>query len=185
MFVGGEPLPPYREAVSREVSMLVPDAAVPAPVTGLGSGFNVATSATAFGAVDLDWTSYNEAAQRDVIRYRIYVGNSFFETVTGLTPFATVPAGNQRFTLAGLTGNGIFHFAVVAEDVLGGFNPVVRSFSAQASISSVGEARNLSVVSGATSLDFTWAPPPLDLRVCYQALSSSVRSLVNGRKVVG
>jgi len=52
----------------------MPDAAVPAPVTGLGSGFVVETSRDEFGAVAMDWSSYDEIAQRDVERYRIYVG---------------------------------------------------------------------------------------------------------------
>ncbi|MGB8169902.1 MAG: fibronectin type III domain-containing protein, partial [Chthoniobacteraceae bacterium] len=157
--IGGEPVPPYKQVVSREMSVVVPDAAVPAPVTGLGSGFFASTSTAKFGAVDLDWTSYNELAQRDVAFYRIYVGNNFFDTVNGLTPFDVVQTGQLRHTVSGLNGNGIYHFAVVAVDALGGFDPVVRSFSAQASISSVGEVVNLAGTSTANSILFTWAPP--------------------------
>jgi hypothetical protein len=159
LFVGAEPVPPYRQVISREISLVVPDAAVPAPVTGTGSGFLVETSTTQFGAVTLDWRSYNEAAQRDILRYRVYVSDAFFDTVTGMEPFAYLPAENQRQTLTGLAGLGIYHFAVVAEDALGGFNPAVRSFSAQASVSGVGEARNLDTESGADTLTFTWEAP--------------------------
>lgn len=159
LFVGAEPVPPYRQVISREISLVVPDAAVPAPVTGTGSGFLVETSTTQFGAVTLDWRSYNEAAQRDIVRYRVYVSDAFFDTVTGMEPFAYLPAENQRQTLTGLAGLGIYHFAVVAEDALGGFDPAVRSFSAQASVSGVGEARNLDTESGADTLTFTWEAP--------------------------
>jgi hypothetical protein len=159
MFVGAEPEPPYRQVVSREFSILVPTAAVPAPVTGVSSGFFAETSTTRFGAVTLDWSNYNELLQQDIVRYRVYVSDAFFDTVTGMEPFAYLPAGSQRQTLSGLAGLGIYHFAVVAEDALGGFDPVVRSFSAQASVSGVGEARNLVTVSGANTLTFTWEAP--------------------------
>ncbi len=159
MFVGAEPEPPFRQVVSREFSILVPTAAVPAPVTGVNSGFFAETSTTRFGAVTLDWSNYNELLQQDIVRYRVYVSDAFFGTVAGMEPFAYLPAGSQRQTLSGLAGLGIYHFAVVAEDALGGFDPVVRSFSAQASVSGVGEARNLVTVSGANTLTFTWEAP--------------------------
>ncbi len=161
VFIGQESSPPNREIVSREISILVPDASTPAPVTGVNSGFFVETSATEFGAVVLDWTSYDELLQSDVVAYRIYVGNSFFDDVTGLTPFATSQSGQQRVTLTGLGGGEILHFAVVAEDVLGNFDPAVRSFSAQASVSGVGEVINLAATaSTAESLSFSWDAPP-------------------------
>ncbi|HNQ91034.1 MAG TPA: hypothetical protein PKM73_20665 [Verrucomicrobiota bacterium] len=160
LFVGQEPESPYCHMVARETSIVLPDAAVPAPVTGEGSGFFVTTSTSAYGAVDLDWTSYNELEQGDVVEYVIYVGDSYFDNVTGLTPFATVRTGRQQHTLAGLVGNGVYHFAVVAVDALGGFDSTVRSYSAQASISGLGEATNLAVVSGLDSLRFTWEAPP-------------------------
>ncbi len=160
LFMGQEPASPCREMVARESSIVVADAAVPAPVTGEGSGFFAITSTSAFGAVDLDWTSYNELLQGDVVEYAVYVGDSYFDNVTGLTPYATVHTGSQQHTLTGLAGNGVYHFAVVAVDALGRFDSTVRSYSAQASISGVGEATNLAVVSGNDSLQFTWEPPP-------------------------
>ncbi|MGE3312822.1 MAG: CARDB domain-containing protein, partial [Limisphaerales bacterium] len=159
LFIENGPAEPYPELVSREFSILVPDAALPAPVTGLNSGFAVSTATTEFGAVVLDWTPYNELAQRDVVQYRVYVGESFFENVEGLVPVAFVNAGTQRFTLGGQPGNRVLHFAVVAEDALGGFNPVVRSVSGQTSVSGVGEVVNLTAESGADRLRFTWDAP--------------------------
>lgn len=157
--VGGAPGELAREAISREYDIIVPDAAVPPPVTGAGSGFFVETSSDAFGAVVLDYSSYNESAVGDVVGYDVYVAGNFFDTVTGLTPFAQFPAGTQRRTLAGLPGGSINHFAVVAVDALGGFDPVARSFSAQASISGVGEVANLAGTGTATTLKFSWDPP--------------------------
>jgi hypothetical protein len=139
LFIGAEPDPPYREAVSREVSMVVASTNVPAPVTGLGSGFVAVKSEAARRAIDLDWSAYNEWAQADVVRYRIYLGPTYFDSVEGRTPFATVSDGTQRHLLTGLTGGDIYYVAVVAEDVLGQVHPVVRSMSAQASDTSLEE----------------------------------------------
>jgi len=159
VFIENGPAELIPQLVSREFSILVPDAAFPAPVTGLGSGFSVSTATTDFGAVVLDWTGYNELAQRDVVRYRIYVGDRFFESVDGLVPVGFANAGTQRFTLTGQPGNRVLHFAVVAEDALGGFNPVVRSVSGQTSVSGVGEVVNLAAVSGPDRLRFAWDAP--------------------------
>lgn len=145
---------------SREISLVVADSTVPPPVTGLASGFLAGTSPSAFGAVDLVWPNYNELAAIDVARYRIYVGSGFFESVSGMEPYAFAPAGKLAATITGLGGNSIRHFAVVAEDASGNINPNVRSASAQSSISGVGEVRSLAAVSGQTSLAFSWQPPP-------------------------
>lgn len=158
--VGLESGPSFREIASREYSIAAPDATTPAPVTGVGSSFTAITSTSAFGAVDLAWPDYNELAQVDVTRYRVYVSNAFFEDVSGLTPYGFVQSGRQFHTVTGLSGGAILHFAVVAEDVLGNFNPTVRSFSAQASISGVGEVIGLTGSGGAESLTFSWQPPP-------------------------
>ena len=119
LFVGGEPLSPYPQVISREVSILVPDATVPEPVTGLTSGFDATTSVSAFSAIDLNWSTYNEVGQRDVVRYRIYVGSSFFTDVSAMEPYEYVPAGNFRHTVRGLNGGNIYYVAAVAEDFLG------------------------------------------------------------------
>lgn len=159
LFVGAEPLAPYPQATSRELSVLVPDTTVPAPVAGLTNIFTAAMSRTAFSAIDLDWSSYNELAQRDVARYRIYAGPSFFTDVTGMSPVAYVPAGTLRQTVGGLHGWGIYYMAVVAEDALGQWDPAVFSRSAQASLGALGEAQNLTATSFASSITLAWTPP--------------------------
>ncbi len=133
LFIGAETATPYGQIVSREVSIIVPDAAVPAPVTGIGSGFTSVTSVTRYRALDLDWSTYNELLQNDVVRYRVYVDTGFFTDVTGVTPFAFVPAGTQKATITVPAGNQIYYSAIVAEDALGHFNPIVASVSAQSS----------------------------------------------------
>ena len=129
LYVGAEPVQPFREVVSREVSLVVPTAAVPAPVTGVDSGFTVATSLARPRALEVDWRAYNEQAQQDVVRYRLYLGTSFFDDVTGMKPHLLLTDGRQRMTLDGLESATIYYVAVVAEDALGNFNPIVRSAS--------------------------------------------------------
>ena len=158
LFVG-KPNAVSRDSVSRELVMLGPDDTTPAPVTGLGSGFMVLSSTTAYQALDLDWTSYDEIAQRDVVRYRVYVGASYFDDVTSMEPFTYAPAGSGLFTLTGLDAYGIYYVAVIAEDVLGNYDTVVRSVSSQSSTAGVGEVLNLSVVCGEYSLVFHWDEP--------------------------
>lgn len=157
--VGGTSAPEFKEIVAREVTMMRPNQAVPTPVTGLNSGFSASTSTSAYRAIDLDWSNYNELTQVDVVRYRVYVGNNFFGSVTALTPYTYVPAGTQQFTLTGLDSRGIYYIAVVAEDVLGQFDPAVRAVSGQATPEGVGEVRSLAATSAATSLTFTWEAP--------------------------
>jgi hypothetical protein len=157
--VGGSDRPLYAQVTSREAALLVPEPGVPAPVTGVDSGFTATTSATAYGAVDLAWPSYNEPAQIDVARYRIYVGPSYFDDVTALTPFGFAPAGVLAHTVVGLAGGAIHYLAVVAEDALGHWNPVVRAVSAQASVSALGEVREFAAQSLADRLLLSWLPP--------------------------
>ena len=155
VFVGAEPDPPYRQVASREVSIVVSTPDVPAPVTNLTAYMSVSS----FSALDLDWTAYNEVGQKDVVRYRIYVGPSYYDSVAGLSPYMYVPAETKRCTVTGLNPYGVYYVAVVAEDVLGQTNPVVRSQSAQASVDHVREVRNLAASCGTNSLTFTWQPP--------------------------
>ena len=155
LFVGQVPDFDQSQVISREVSILTPGPEVPEPITD----FTVDTSITAFSAVDVDWTSYNEPAQMDVVRYNFYFADAYFNSVAGMTPFASILAGTQQYTLTGLPCNQIFFFAVVAEDVLGNFNPEVQSTIAQASTCGVDEVENLAVESFADSLIFSWHAP--------------------------
>jgi len=158
LFVG-QPDPVSKNNVSREISFVVADDTTPAPVTGLGSGFTVLSSTNLYQSLDLDWTAYDELAQRDIVRYRVYVGSSYYEDVSSMEPFTYAPANSGLFTLTGLDAYGIYYVAVVAEDVLGNYDSVVRAVSSQASTDSVGEVQDLRVVCGENSLTFLWDEP--------------------------
>jgi hypothetical protein len=132
---------------------------VPAPVTRLGCCLAARDSVDSFSAIDLDWTPYNEVGQKDVTRYRIYLGPAFFTNVLGLKPYGYVPAETKQATVTGLDPYGIYYVDVVAEDVGGQFDPVVRSQSAQASVDRVREVRDLTSACGTNWLTFTWQPP--------------------------
>jgi hypothetical protein len=138
-FVGAEPDPAYRRVVSREYSIVRGGHETPTPVTGLGSGFTARASQSKYGGVDLDWRHYNEWAQRDVARYRIYVDTQFFDDVTGKPVYAYPPNGTQMDTITGLDCEQIYHVAVVAEDVFGKYSNKVYSFSTKASVCELGD----------------------------------------------
>jgi hypothetical protein len=123
----------YSQASSRESSLLITGTNTAGPVTGIGSGFTAVKSASDYDAIDLNWTSYDELLQQDVVRYRIYIANAFFSDVTNMTPVAYVPAGIQTFTLTGLFSSRTYFVAVVAEDGSGNFDPTVYAISAQPS----------------------------------------------------
>ncbi len=159
LFTGNQKPIPFQEIISRAASILTPDSAVPDPVTGSDSGFSVETASDEYSAVILDWSSYEEAVQLDVLQYDIYVSTAFFTDVTGMVPFASVGAGIQQYTLSGLPGGAIRYFAVVAKDAMGNYNATVYARSGLTSVSGVGEVSNLAVQSDETSLTFTWDPP--------------------------
>jgi hypothetical protein len=141
------------------VSLLVPDDVVPDPVTGVGSGFVADTSDSAFSAIDLDWSSYNELKQRDVVRYRIYDGPSFFTNVAGMHVREYVPAGTFRHTIQGLFGGSIILLPWWRRTRWGtGIRRCDRSPS-RPRPPALGEVQNLMVVSSRDSLRFTWTPP--------------------------
>ncbi len=110
-----------RQALSRESSLVLADAAPPAAVTEL-----ILAASPDGSAVTLDWEGYNEARERDVVRYDIYLSGSGFDDVAGMTPYRSVPAESRRLTLAGLPPGQDHCFAVVAVDALGNFDPAVR-----------------------------------------------------------
>jgi len=169
VFVGAEPDPPYRQAVSREVSIVVSTPEVPAQLTCLDccltpqgepvQCLSTRDSVDAFCAIDLDWTRYNEVAQNDVARYRVYLGPTEYTNVCGLAPYAYVPAEARHYTITGLDRYGVYYVALVAEDVLGQINCQVRAQSAQASVDRVEKVRSLASTCGADWLTFTWLPP--------------------------
>jgi hypothetical protein len=79
--------------------------------------------------------------------------------VSALSPYVYVPAETKRCKVPGLMPYGVYCVAVVAEDVLTNFNPVVRSQPAHASVDRVREVRNLAATCGTNWLTFTWEPP--------------------------
>jgi hypothetical protein len=158
-FFIGEDDYPQKQVISREITVLKPDSKVPEPVTGIDSGFFVKTSNKEYSAVDMDWNSYNEYAQNDVVQYNIYYNTKYFKSIEGLTPFKSVPAETREFTLDGLPCDAVLHFVVVAEDSLGNFDSTVHSFSWKTSICYLGEVKNLSAESDKNSLTYTWEPP--------------------------
>jgi len=123
----------YSQLSSRESSILITGTNTAASVTGIGSGFTAVKSASEYNAIDLNWTSYNEVAQLDVVQYDIYLTNAFFSDITGMTPVATVPAGIQTYTLTNLFSSLTYFVAVVAMDGSGNFDPTVYAISAQPS----------------------------------------------------
>jgi len=149
---------PEAEVISREVGVVVADPILPAVIPP-GTILTARTSTTAYGAVDLDWSGYDEAGQTDIVRYRVYRESAYFDDVTPRVPVAFMPVGTRKATVTGLTGLANYHFAVVAEEAGGGFNPAVQSIPAIASVSGVGEVLNLAVESGVDRLRFTWDAP--------------------------
>jgi len=132
LFNGAEPDPPFREVVTREVGIVVPDDTVPGPVTGVDSPFSVNISKVFYGGVNLDWSSYDLWTQRDVVRYRIFYRDTFFSDVRQ-PGVMEVPGGLQNGkAFAMITAafeKKVYYFAVVAEDSSGNINPMVYSRS--------------------------------------------------------
>ncbi len=64
--------------------------------------------------IQIDWSDYDEAAQRDVASYRIYQDDEPFSNVNGM-PFIEEPAGTTQTTISDLSP-GFHYFAVTAVD---------------------------------------------------------------------
>ncbi|MBN8456809.1 MAG: cadherin domain-containing protein [Verrucomicrobia bacterium] len=158
LFNGAEPAPPYREVVSREVSLVVADDTVPAPVTGPTSGFLANTAVSVYGAVTLDWSDYPIWTQRDVVRYRIYSADAFFDHVNapGVVFHGFSQDGTATATIDGLPPETILYFAVVAEDSSGQFDPSVYAVSAKTSVGQLGDVANLAAARNMQKIKYTW-----------------------------
>jgi len=94
----------------------------PASITTL-----VATNTATGGTVNLNWTGYDQAGQRDVGSYDIYSKTSSFTSVSSLVPIASVPAGTFSTDVTGLVNNSNYYFAVVPVDVSGNYANGVTS----------------------------------------------------------
>lgn len=156
VFMGSEPASPYREVVSREMSVVRPDTTTPAPVTFAGSSYTATTARTVYQGISLDWRVYNEWTQQDVHRYRIYTSTSFATDVSGMTFHSFSTNGTQMATITVPNAETIYYVAVVAEDVLGNFNPVVYPLSAKSAVGMLGNVANLTAVPTPTTITFSW-----------------------------
>ncbi len=139
---------PNREVISREVSLVVPDPTIPAPVSGISSGVIASASRTQYAAVELDWSAYAEEDQKDLARYRVYLSRDLFTDVTGMNwiPFPEAPRvwdGRRHLVISNLQPATIYYAAVVGEDSQGQFNSLVRPLSVKSSIGSIGRIVNL------------------------------------------
>ena len=115
----------FGQTLSREISIVVPTPEVPASISQL----KVVASPNGDTAY-LDWSGYNELAQLDVIRYRIYESDQPILSLNGLTPISLVPAGSQSLIISNLLSWHDHYFVVVAEDALGGINSQIHYASA-------------------------------------------------------
>ncbi|MBY6189644.1 fibronectin type III domain-containing protein [Microbulbifer agarilyticus] len=108
----------------------------------------------------LDWSSYDEFTNgNDIGEYRLYQGAAAFTDIAGKTPVATVAQGSKQFRVEGLPRATAAHFAVVAYDTQGLFNPAVTSVSAiPVDVQAPDDIANLVVEPGADSLSLRWNP---------------------------
>ena len=84
--------------------------------------------------VDLTWDGVEPSAYVD--HYAIYVSETSFSTVAGMTPYLTVTATSA--TVSGLTNNVNYYLAVTTVNLSGGENPAVNSVATMPVSDSVG-----------------------------------------------
>jgi hypothetical protein len=127
-----------------------PDTSPPGDVTPV-----ISTSLTDF---TLDFTSYNEALQGDVVKYRVYVSKSSFSSVSGrqLLNDSTVPAvttsGNHASFSPDIGGSGLFYFeippGVEFPLLISGLSPNIQYYFAMTAVDLAGNESTPQVVSG-------------------------------------
>jgi hypothetical protein len=87
----------------------------------------VASLYSSSNAVKLSWSGYNEDAQGDVVKYRVYRSETDFADISSMTPIGEVTTGSFSFIDDNvIPGNG-YHYAVTAVDELGHENPAVSA----------------------------------------------------------
>jgi len=102
----------------------VEDITAPGPITDIVTKAIYTDQTT---SVDINWDSYNEDAQGDVVAYRVYRSSINFVNVSGMNPIVEVSIGHyshQDYTI--IPGNG-YYYGVTAIDELGHENPVVST----------------------------------------------------------
>ena len=116
------PAPDTCSDTARIVDTTAPDTIAGGPAIAAVSGQLGLSSGPNGRTVNLDWSSYAEAAQVDVAGYHVWVSTTQFATTAGLTALATVPAGTQSYTATQLPSGTIlapstaYWFAVTAFD---------------------------------------------------------------------
>jgi hypothetical protein len=93
----------------------------------LAAGQLVATSGADGVTADLDWSAYDEDAQVDVAGYHVYQSENNITNTTSMTPVATVAAGTQTTTMAGLEVGEQYYFAVGPFDEVPNENHAVNA----------------------------------------------------------
>ena len=170
------------EITSRATSLVVVDAANPAPVNDFT--LNVNSRGT---EVTLNWSTYNALAQRDIERFEIYVSDTPFSNVTlltGVTPL-NFPGTATGATLTFAVPDQDRFFAIVAVDALGNREVLVNSKGAyilmQEVISRVATLftgallENAEVTSRAVSLVVTDADLPAPINAGLMDTTSTTR----------
>lgn len=100
------------------------DTTPPAQVDNL-----TATDTLLGNSVYLDWAGY-PANTEGVALFRLYVSQTAFDNITGMTPLRHLSPGTSKFTVEGMTNGEIWHFALVGVDISGNVNPEVITRSA-------------------------------------------------------
>ncbi|WP_168442257.1 CARDB domain-containing protein [Pontiella desulfatans] len=106
------------ETLSREISILISSDEPPAAIDTLG----IVSSPTG-SEVELDWSSYNELAERDVVYYAIYYSSTAITDISGMTAYTNIPAGQLSLLFTGLTEWQDHFFVVVPVDAQGNYDP--------------------------------------------------------------
>ncbi|MCC7202037.1 MAG: right-handed parallel beta-helix repeat-containing protein, partial [Nitrospirae bacterium] len=96
---------------------------VPPPVAiAVGSGADPDQSV-------LSWTGYNTGTLCGFSGFRVYMAETDFTTVTGLTPLATLDSSVSQYTVSGLDRARTYYFAVVGFNSANEFNDAVTTIS--------------------------------------------------------
>ncbi|QOC21587.1 fibronectin type III domain-containing protein [Wenzhouxiangella sp. AB-CW3] len=90
----------------------------------------IATQSEGGRSIDLSWTDYNEIINGgDIDFYTVYQSDTSFTHIADASAIATTDAGHKTFTVQDVTPFDTYHFAVVATDRSGSFEPDVVSVS--------------------------------------------------------
>lgn len=122
-------------------------------VTLLGNPTGLATEPFS-GKVAVSWSPLADESLVD--HYAVYAAESNFANVAGMSPRATVPAGQASAQVAGLTDGTLYYFAVTTVNSSGGENDAVTTVSDTPNLDDTGpDLTNLqfggaSLVEGAT-----------------------------------